>query len=110
MKAINFERMMKQIKIQFILLTEALSFIDTGFYFFSSFIGLLLTFANKIRKEMVRNLFQFLKNQHLEKMLVFFWFQIKTLELILQTIEIRRSEKFCTYAGMNQINTSINDI
>jgi hypothetical protein len=69
-KGFNFEIMMKHHNNRIIISNEACKFFDPANFNFQSFISLLLT--NKFRNEKAEILFQFNKNQHLEKMLVFF--------------------------------------
>jgi hypothetical protein len=69
--------MMKLKNIRFILSDVVFFFYDSMVLISHYFINSLLTFVNKIRNEKAAFQFQLLKNQHLEKMLVFFWFRIR---------------------------------
>ena len=81
-KGFNFEIMMKQNNNRIIISNEACKFFDPANFYFQSFISLLLT--NKFRNERAEILFQFNKNQHLEKMLVFFCSINRMAPIILQ--------------------------
>ncbi len=64
--------MMKHKNKRFIYLNEAFHFYDPLFANFQCFVSLLITFVNKSRNEKVFQPFHLFKNQHPEKMLVFF--------------------------------------
>ena len=69
-KGFNFEIMMKLNKNRINLVNEAFYFCNPVNFNFQCFIS--LPFTNKFRNDKAENLFQLNKNQHLEKMLVFF--------------------------------------
>ncbi len=71
--------MMKHKNNRFIFLNEAFHFYDPIISNFRCFVSLFLIFANNLKDEKATQLFQLLKNQHLDKMLVFFCNKIRGL-------------------------------
>jgi len=88
--------MMKHKYNRFIFLNYAFHFYDPLYLDFQYFIILHLTFANKIRNEKATQLFQLFKNQHFEKMLVFFC--IKTKDAVKQSLKYFPAQHGCRCA------------
>ena len=86
---------MKHKNIRFIFLNEAFHFYDPMISNFRCFVILRLTFENKSRNEKVVYPFQLFKNQHLEKMLVFFCIKIKGfIKFLKYTVKQRFHKHF----------------
>lgn len=75
---------MKHENNRFILSNEAFCFYDPIISNFLCFIGLLLTLENNMHSEKTELPFCLFKNQHLEKMLVFFCSINRMAPIILQ--------------------------
>ncbi len=89
--------MMKHINKQFIFLNEALHFYNPLLSNFRCFVNLFLTFIDKSQNEKVYFPFQSFKNQHLEKMLVFFCIKISPLFKCNSKYSFERFILNCTF-------------